>query len=77
MAPGTAAAVAEVSRIAKADFGARMVLPLAVSGAFHTELMEPAVAPLAEVSSHKAGPAHEAASFWCRSLSSDAGTDFS
>lgn len=46
---GTEAACAVVSEIAKPEFKARMVVKLAVAGAFHTDFMAPAVAALEEV----------------------------
>merc|ERR1719213_603993 len=40
---GSKAAVAKVAEIAKPEFKARMAVPLAVAGAFHTDFMAPAV----------------------------------
>lgn len=37
-----------VAEIAKPEFKARMTVPLAVAGAFHTDYMSPAVAKLKE-----------------------------
>ena len=37
---------AKVAEIAKPEFKARMTVPLAVAGAFHTEFMAPAVEKL-------------------------------
>ncbi|GMI37986.1 hypothetical protein TeGR_g3954 [Tetraparma gracilis] len=46
---GSKKAIATVREIAKPEFKARMAVPLAVAGAFHTSFMEPAVAPLKAV----------------------------
>jgi len=46
---GSLKACAVVNEIAKPDFKARMTVPLAVAGAFHTDFMAPAVDRLAEV----------------------------
>merc|ERR1711957_893698 len=46
---GSTKAVDVVADIAKPDFGARMVVKLAVAGAFHTDFMAPAVSSLEEV----------------------------
>lgn len=46
---GTEAACGVVSEIAKPEFKARMVVKLAVAGAFHTDFMKPAVGALEEV----------------------------
>lgn len=46
---GSTKACGVVSELAKPDFGARMVIKLAVAGAFHTTFMQPAVAALEEV----------------------------
>lgn len=46
---GSKKACEVVASIAKPDFGARMTVPLAVAGAFHTDFMEPAVSKLADV----------------------------
>jgi [acyl-carrier-protein] S-malonyltransferase len=46
---GTEAACAVVSEIAKPEFKARMVVKLAVAGAFHTDFMKPAVSALEDV----------------------------
>lgn len=46
---GTSAACAMVSELAKPEFKARMVVKLAVAGAFHTDFMAPAVGALQEV----------------------------
>ena len=46
---GAKAACAKVNEIAKPDFKARMTVPLAVAGAFHTDFMQPAVSKLEEV----------------------------
>merc|ERR1719183_88300 len=43
---GAKSACAKVAEIAKPDFKARMTVPLAVAGAFHTEYMSPAVETL-------------------------------
>jgi [acyl-carrier-protein] S-malonyltransferase len=45
---GSTAACAMVSELAKPEFKARMVVKLAVAGAFHTDFMAPAVAALEE-----------------------------
>ena len=46
---GAKSACAKVAEIAKPDFKARMTVPLAVAGAFHTDFMSPAVGDLADV----------------------------
>jgi len=46
---GSSKAVDVVAEIAKPEFKARMVVKLAVAGAFHTDFMKPAVASLEEV----------------------------
>jgi len=46
---GSKVAVAKVAEIAKPEFKARMAVPLAVAGAFHTDFMAPAVPTLKEV----------------------------
>lgn len=46
---GSTKAVDVVAEIAKPDFKARMVVKLAVAGAFHTDFMAPAVASLEQV----------------------------
>lgn len=46
---GAKSACSKVAEIAKPDFKARMTVPLAVAGAFHTDFMAPAVASLAQV----------------------------
>eukprot|EP00240_Pyramimonas_obovata_P004837 CAMPEP_0118920922 /NCGR_PEP_ID=MMETSP1169-20130426/343_1 /TAXON_ID=36882 /ORGANISM="Pyramimonas obovata, Strain CCMP722" /LENGTH=386 /DNA_ID=CAMNT_0006861543 /DNA_START=47 /DNA_END=1207 /DNA_ORIENTATION=- len=46
---GSIAARDKVCEIAKPEFKARMTVPLAVAGAFHTEYMSPAVETLKEV----------------------------
>ena len=43
---GSVAAIEAVEKIAKPDFKARMVVRLAVAGAFHTDFMAPAVEKL-------------------------------
>ena len=43
---GSAKACGVLQKIAKPDFGARMTVPLAVAGAFHTSYMSPAVPAL-------------------------------
>jgi len=43
---GAKEACAKLAEIAKPEFKARMAVPLAVAGAFHTEFMMPAVEPL-------------------------------
>eukprot|EP00210_Caulerpa_lentillifera_P003994 g3810.t1 len=45
---GSKKACEVVEKIAKAEFGARMTVKLAVAGAFHTEFMNPAVEKLQE-----------------------------
>ena len=47
--PGADERRSQVAEIAKPDFKARMTVPLAVAGAFHTDFMAPAVASLAQV----------------------------
>jgi len=46
---GSKVAVAKVVEIAKPEFKARMAVPLAVAGAFHTDFMAPAVPELEKV----------------------------
>mmetsp|Transcript_56927 Transcript_56927/g.133545 ORF Transcript_56927/g.133545 Transcript_56927/m.133545 type:complete len:387 (+) Transcript_56927:68-1228(+) len=46
---GDKEACAKLAEIAKPEFKARMAVPLAVAGAFHTDFMAPAVAKLEEV----------------------------
>ena len=46
---GSSKAVDVVAEIAKPEFKARMVVKLAVAGAFHTDFMKPAVSALEEV----------------------------
>uniref|UniRef100_A0A7S4NF48 Malonyl-CoA:ACP transacylase (MAT) domain-containing protein n=2 Tax=Guillardia theta TaxID=55529 RepID=A0A7S4NF48_GUITH len=46
---GAKSACAKVSEIAKPEFKARMTVPLAVAGAFHTDFMMPAVSKLSDV----------------------------
>jgi len=46
---GSKAACAKVAELAKPEFKARMTVPLAVAGAFHTDFMAPAVPKLVEV----------------------------
>lgn len=46
---GALSACKVLCEIAKPDFGARMTVPLAVAGAFHTDFMAPAVPKLVEV----------------------------
>jgi [acyl-carrier-protein] S-malonyltransferase len=46
---GAKDACAKVAEIAKPEFKARMTVPLAVAGAFHTDFMSPAVAELEKV----------------------------
>mmetsp|Transcript_70041 Transcript_70041/g.146028 ORF Transcript_70041/g.146028 Transcript_70041/m.146028 type:complete len:370 (-) Transcript_70041:33-1142(-) len=46
---GAKSACAKVAEIAKPDFKARMTVPLAVAGAFHTDFMGSAVEKLAQV----------------------------
>lgn len=46
---GSKAACAKLAEIAKPEFKARMTVPLAVAGAFHTDFMSPAVQKLADV----------------------------
>jgi len=46
---GSTKAVDVVAEIAKPEFKARMVVKLAVAGAFHTEFMKPAVSSLEEI----------------------------
>jgi len=46
---GSKAACAKLAEIAKPEFKARMTVPLAVAGAFHTDFMSPAVERLADI----------------------------
>lgn len=46
---GDKEACAKLAEIAKPDFKARLAVPLAVAGAFHTDFMAPAVEKLEEV----------------------------
>lgn len=46
---GSKKACAKVAELAKPEFKARMTVPLAVAGAFHTDFMAPAVPQLVEV----------------------------
>lgn len=46
---GSSQAVDVVAEIAKPEYGARMVVKLAVAGAFHTDFMAPAVSSLEDV----------------------------